>query len=169
MSRSDQRAKGETFLRGLLVDGRRKSMQPMAERLGVDHQGLQQFVTTSTWDTTAVRTRIARRAVEVVEPVAWVDDTRFQKDGKGFARGGPAVLRRPREGRQLPDRRVLGCRLPDERLGVGVPSARPTGCGHVQRRDDQGGVMVRAHRVVEDAPRVQVDDGGHCVEPTLID
>jgi SRSO17 transposase len=34
---------------GLLLDGRRKSMQPMAERLGVDLQGLQQFLSSSTW------------------------------------------------------------------------------------------------------------------------
>jgi len=88
--RSDQRAKGETYLRGLLLDGRRKSMQPMAQRLGVDHQGLQQFVTTSTWDTTAVRMRLARRALEVVKPVAWVvDDTGFPKDGKS----SPGVAR----------------------------------------------------------------------------
>src|SRR2546423_7931711 len=81
--RSDQRAKGELYLRGLLLDGRRKSMQPMAARLGVDHQGLQQFVTTSTWDAGAVRGRLARRAVELIDPVAWVvDDTGFGKDGK---------------------------------------------------------------------------------------
>ncbi|MFD8244960.1 transposase [Nocardia sp. NPDC059691] len=30
-----------------MLDGRRKSMQPMAKRLDVDHQRLQQFVTTS--------------------------------------------------------------------------------------------------------------------------
>jgi SRSO17 transposase len=90
MARSDQRVKGVMYLRGLLLDGRRKSMQPMAERLGVDHQGLQQFVTTSTWDTTAVRMRLARRAVEVVTPVAWVvDDTGFPKDGQG----SPCVAR----------------------------------------------------------------------------
>src|SRR5690349_18753526 len=84
MARSDQRVKGEMYLRGLLLDGRRKSMQPMAERLGVDHQGLQQFVTASTWDAMAVRARIAGRAVEVIEPRAWVvDDTGFPKDGKG--------------------------------------------------------------------------------------
>ncbi|MFG2987407.1 transposase [Streptomyces sp. NPDC048258] len=29
--RRDQRAKGQLYLRGLLLDGRRKSMQPMAE------------------------------------------------------------------------------------------------------------------------------------------
>jgi SRSO17 transposase len=90
MARSDQRAKGVTYLRGLLLDGRRKSMQPMAARLGVDHQGLQQFVTTSTWDAAAVRMRLARRAVDLVEPVAWViDDTGFPKDGKG----SPCVAR----------------------------------------------------------------------------
>jgi SRSO17 transposase len=32
-----------------MLDGKRKSMQPMATRLGVDHQQLQQFVTSSTW------------------------------------------------------------------------------------------------------------------------
>src|SRR5918997_5653543 len=82
LSRSDQRVKGETYLRGLLLDGRRKSMQPMAERLGVDHQGLQQFVSSSTWTVEPVRQRLAARAVEVIAPDAWVvDDTGFVKDG----------------------------------------------------------------------------------------
>src|SRR3712207_4525743 len=82
LSRSDQRVKGQTYLRGLLLDGRRKSMQPMAERLGVDHQGLQQFVSSSTWAVEPVRERLAYRAVEVIAPEAWVvDDTGFPKDG----------------------------------------------------------------------------------------
>jgi len=34
--RRDQRAWGVEYLRGLMLDGRRKSIQPMAERLGVD-------------------------------------------------------------------------------------------------------------------------------------
>jgi SRSO17 transposase len=90
LARSDQRVKGVTYLRGLLLDGRRKSMQPMAARLGVDHQGLQQFVTTSTWDTMAVRARLAARAVELIDPMAWVfDDTGFAKDGGG----SPGVAR----------------------------------------------------------------------------
>src|SRR4051794_19561136 len=90
LARRDQRDKGATYVRGLLLDGRRKSMQPMAARLGVDHQGLQQFVTTSTWDTMAVRARLACRAVELIDPVAWVfDDTGFPKDGKG----SPGVAR----------------------------------------------------------------------------
>jgi SRSO17 transposase len=44
--RKDQRAKGECYLRGLMLDGRRKSIQPMAERLPDGNmQALQQFVT----------------------------------------------------------------------------------------------------------------------------
>src|SRR3954466_7756021 len=82
LARRDQRDKGATYVRGLLLDGRRKSMQPMAERLGVDEQGLQQFVSSSTWAVEPVRERLARRAVEVIAPDAWViDDTGFFKDG----------------------------------------------------------------------------------------
>lgn len=80
--RRDQRAKGEWYLRGLLLDGQRKSMQPMAERLGVDHQGLQQFISSSTWDDGQVRRRLAGWAEEFIEPRVWVlDDTGFVKDG----------------------------------------------------------------------------------------
>src|SRR5687768_12034208 len=82
LARRDQRGKGELYLRGLLSDGKRKSMQPMAERLGVDHQQLQQFVTTSTWDHTEVRRRLAVWARDFVDPDAQVvDDTGFPKDG----------------------------------------------------------------------------------------
>ena len=60
LPRKDQRAAGELYARGLLTDGQRKSMQPMAARLGVDHQRLQQFITSSTWDYVAVRRNVAR-------------------------------------------------------------------------------------------------------------
>jgi SRSO17 transposase len=82
LARRDQRAAGELYVRGLLTDGRRKSMQPMAERLGVDHQRLQQFITSSTWDYAAVRRNVARwfAGSQVVEALV-VDDTGFPKDG----------------------------------------------------------------------------------------
>jgi DDE superfamily endonuclease len=38
---------------------KRKSMRPMAERLGVNHQQLEQIVTSSTWDYVDVRKRVA--------------------------------------------------------------------------------------------------------------
>src|SRR5258707_11227225 len=83
LARSDQRAAGELYVRGLLTGGRRKSMQPMAERLGVDHQRLQQFITSSAWDYTAVRRNMARwfAASQPVEALV-VDDTGFGKDGR---------------------------------------------------------------------------------------
>jgi len=33
LARTDQRRWGEVYLRGLMLDGKRKSIQPMAERL----------------------------------------------------------------------------------------------------------------------------------------
>ena len=82
LPRKDQRAAGELYARGLLTDGRRKSMQPMAERLGADHQRLQQFITSSTWDYRVVRRNVARHfaASQPVEALV-VDDTGFPKDG----------------------------------------------------------------------------------------
>ncbi|WSX06401.1 IS701 family transposase [Streptomyces sp. NBC_00987] len=82
LARRDQRAKGELYLRGLMLDGKRKSMQPMAERLGVDHQQLQQFVSSSTWDYSKVRERLARWAATHISPEAYaIDDVGFPKDG----------------------------------------------------------------------------------------
>ena len=57
-------------------------MQPMAERLQVDHQQLQQFVTSSPWDVAPVRKTLSRKACDLITPQGWVvDDTGFAKDG----------------------------------------------------------------------------------------
>ncbi|MFE7169834.1 IS701 family transposase [Streptomyces sp. NPDC057616] len=82
--RTDQRAKGECYLRGLMLDGRRKSIQPMARRLPDGNmQALQQFVNQSPWDPLPVRQRIAERLSEVVRPEVWViDDVSFPKCGR---------------------------------------------------------------------------------------
>ena len=82
LARSDQRAKGGLYLRGLLTDGKRKSIQPMAARLGVDHQQLQQFIASSTWDYVGVRKRVAQWADGFINPEAYViDDSGFPKNG----------------------------------------------------------------------------------------
>ena len=90
LPRKDQRAAGELYVRGLLTGGQRKSMQPMAVRLGVDHQRLQQFITSSTWDYAAVRRNVARwfAAGQPVEALV-IDDTGFAKDGSA----SPCVAR----------------------------------------------------------------------------
>ncbi len=79
-----ERLRGECYLRGLMLDGRRKSIQPMAERLPDGNmQALQQFVNQSPWDPLPVRQRIAERLSGVVRPEVWViDDVSFPKCGK---------------------------------------------------------------------------------------
>src|SRR3954453_10312038 len=90
LPRSDQRATGELYLRGLMLDGKRKSMQPMAARLGVDHQQLQQFVTSSTWDHVGVRKRLARWADEFIDPDAYYCSCRsLRRIRTGQGRGRP--------------------------------------------------------------------------------
>ncbi|MGW3911977.1 IS701 family transposase [Streptomyces sp. NPDC005070] len=82
--RKDQRAKGDCYLRGLMLDGRRKSIQAMASRLpDGNEQNLQQFVNQSTWDPVPVQRRINERLLPLVDPVAWViDDVSMPKDGR---------------------------------------------------------------------------------------
>lgn len=83
MARKDQRRWGEVYLRGLMLDGRRKSIEPMAARLADgDEQCLQQFVNQSPWDWEPVRRNLARRMTAEIAPEAWVvDDTGFPKFG----------------------------------------------------------------------------------------
>ena len=84
MARKDQRRWGEVYLRGLMLDGKRKSIEPMAARLADgDEQCLQQFVNQSPWDPAPVRRALARRMSRELAPDAWViDDTGFPKFGK---------------------------------------------------------------------------------------
>lgn len=84
MRRKDQRAWGECYLRGLMLDGKRKSIEPMAARLADgDEQCLQQFVNQSPWDWVPVRRALAARMSAEIVPEAWViDDTGFPKFGK---------------------------------------------------------------------------------------
>jgi SRSO17 transposase len=96
LPRKDQRAAGELYVRGLLTGGLRKSMVPMAARLGTGHQRLQQFITSSTWDYVAVRRNVARAfAASFPVDALVVDDTGFGKDGTAspcVARQYPGTL-----------------------------------------------------------------------------
>src|SRR5437764_15452787 len=60
---------------GLMMDGHRKSMEPRAGRLRVDRQGLQQFLTDSTWSHADVLERVALRMEQVI-------NVSLPKDGK---------------------------------------------------------------------------------------
>lgn len=81
-ARADQRGWAGLYVRGLLGEGRRKSMEPMAARLGVDRQGLQQVLTDSPWSSQLVLAEVAGRMNALIGPRAWViDDVSIPKDG----------------------------------------------------------------------------------------
>ncbi|MFE6364396.1 IS701 family transposase [Streptomyces sp. NPDC057806] len=86
--RADQRRWGQVYVRGLLLDGKRKSVEPMAARLGEDgnRQALAHFVTSSPWNPAHVQARLAWRMQDAIGPEALiVDDTGFLKDGDASA------------------------------------------------------------------------------------
>jgi SRSO17 transposase len=85
MNRPVQRVNGALYLRGLLEQGARKSLEPLVARLGgvADYQSLQQFVADSPWDPARVVRAVAERVAPEIDVEAWVlDDTGFPKDGK---------------------------------------------------------------------------------------
>jgi SRSO17 transposase len=102
--RKDRRRWGQSYLRGLLLDGERKSIQPMAARLTKGdpqadayavEQALQQFVNQSPWDPTPVRRRLAERMITAIQPTAWViDDTAFPKFGRHSVGSPPSTAGR---------------------------------------------------------------------------
>jgi SRSO17 transposase len=89
-----QRASFATYAAGLLSDGARKSMEPMAARASTDpaltsaiHHRLIHFLGSAAWKDAPVRTAAARYAVDELERhgsiSTWIiDDTGFLKQGK---------------------------------------------------------------------------------------
>nr|WP_026116163.1 IS701 family transposase [Nocardiopsis kunsanensis] len=81
--RKDSRGWGNCYLRGLMLQGQRKSIEPMAQRLPDGNmQALQQFVASSPWDHVPVQRRLATKVSRAIDPDAWViDDSAFPKAG----------------------------------------------------------------------------------------
>jgi SRSO17 transposase len=85
VNRPVQLVNGGLYLRGLIEDGSRKSLEPLVARLSgeADYESLQQFLAVSSWDPTRVLKATAERVATVIDVQAWVlDDTGFPKDGK---------------------------------------------------------------------------------------
>src|SRR3989304_5878665 len=74
------------YFHGLLSSEERKSMQPLANLTGGDYESLQQFVTDSSWDASAVMRQNARILLEdeLVSPKALlvIDEVGWLKQGK---------------------------------------------------------------------------------------
>lgn len=84
LGRSERRRAATHYVEGLLMPGQRKSIEPLAARLGVDSQSLQQLVTSSPWDEEAVWRSIRQELIPHLEPLeAWVvDETGWLKQGR---------------------------------------------------------------------------------------
>jgi SRSO17 transposase len=91
IGRSERKFWCMTYLRGLLLDGERKSIEPMAQRLSaIDQpekdyvQALQQFVNQSNWEDEIIRESMRQRIGRTCGHAGAliIDDTGFVKQGK---------------------------------------------------------------------------------------
>ena len=84
LGRSERRVAAASYVSGLLMPGQRKSIGPMAARLGLDPQRLQQFITDSPWDEEQLWQVIRQEVIPHFEPIeAWIpDETGWVKQGK---------------------------------------------------------------------------------------
>jgi SRSO17 transposase len=85
MGRTERRQHATEYIRGLLLDGERKSIEPIASRLlDGDVQALQQFVNQSPWSSWEVRASLARKVEREFVPEAYwlIDEVSFPKQGK---------------------------------------------------------------------------------------
>jgi SRSO17 transposase len=81
----ERRRWGRVYVQGLLLDGERKSIEPMADRIpGADVQALRQFVGQSPWAVEGVQRQLARKVVDLLSnPEVWIlDETSFPKAGE---------------------------------------------------------------------------------------
>ena len=85
MGRKTRRVWAPLYLQGLLGPGARKSVQPMAERLGLGgHDQLQHFVASPVWDDAPLWTVLAQQADRLVGGAGAylvIDDTALPKKG----------------------------------------------------------------------------------------
>jgi len=85
MGRSERRHWARVYVQGLLLDGERKSIEPIADRIeGADVQALRQFVGQSPWAVEEVQRRLALKVADLLgDAEVWIlDDTSFPKAGK---------------------------------------------------------------------------------------
>jgi SRSO17 transposase len=84
MGRAERQHWAGMYIRGLLLDGERKSIEPMAARLpGADAQALCQFVNQSPWPWEPVQAALTGAVVDALLPEAvyLLDATSFPKQG----------------------------------------------------------------------------------------
>jgi SRSO17 transposase len=84
LGRSERRHWADVYVRGLVLDGARKSIEPLATRVPDGNvQALQHLVSQSPWDWLPVQERLAQRMTAELapDPVWVIEDTGFPKQG----------------------------------------------------------------------------------------
>ena len=84
LGRVERQTQAGFYLRGLLLDGERKSIEPMVARLpGAEVQALRQFVNQSPWDWAPLQEALTGLLLDrlLPEAVLIVDETSFPKQG----------------------------------------------------------------------------------------
>lgn len=86
LGRSERRHWCTMYLCGLMLDGERKSIEPVSKRLpGGNDQALQQFVNQSPWNHTLVMEKLADEIMTKLQPskgILILDDTSLPKKGE---------------------------------------------------------------------------------------
>jgi SRSO17 transposase len=83
--RSEGRDLAQSYVVGLMMDGERKSVEPMSERVNASERSMQRLLTEVKWDDQEVIREFRRvMLAETIDPqgVLVVDDTAFPKKGK---------------------------------------------------------------------------------------
>lgn len=83
--RSESRELAECYLAGLIMDGERKSVEPMSEKVNASERGLQRLLTSAKWDEQLVAAHYRRTMLTFTndpQGVLIIDDTGFPKKGR---------------------------------------------------------------------------------------
>ena len=83
--RSESRELAECYLAGLLMDGERKSIEPMSEKVNASERSMQRLLTTVKWDDQLVAAQYRRTMLTATydpQGVLVIDDSGFPKKGR---------------------------------------------------------------------------------------
>lgn len=86
--RSESRELAECYLTGLLMDGERKSVEPMSEKVNASERSMQRLLTTVKWDEQLVAAQYRRTMLDQTsdpQGLLVLDDTGFPKKGRSSA------------------------------------------------------------------------------------
>ena len=159
LGRKEQRRWAPFYLKGLILPGERKSVEPMAARVAPgDLQQLHHFVSTSPWATAPLEDELVKAADRLVggpDAVLVVDDTALVKQGRhsvGVKRQYCGQL-----GKRANCQSLVSLTLARAEVPVGRrPAAVPAGGLGRRRRPARGGGRARGGRLpaeVEDRAR----------------